>query len=151
MITITANGYQGLKAEVAEILPTGAYVIVNRKGIDLAPRKMFFNNDAIKELAGSMVTAELPITKAPEMPEADTETPGEMTWGTWKTHGKATEGFYYGCRLNEPWTAGVRVTVRADRSRGVVIETKDGEPLPKSLRNETWFGVAGRFYFAPIA
>lgn len=48
-VTITAKGYEGLKTEVAEVTETGAYVIVNRPAIDLAPRKIYFNDDAIKD------------------------------------------------------------------------------------------------------
>lgn len=47
-VTLTAQGYQGLKAEVLEILEDGAYVSVERKGIDLVPRRFYFSWDAIK-------------------------------------------------------------------------------------------------------
>lgn len=47
-VTITARGYEGLKGEIAQATDTGARVIVNRKGIDLAPRVISFTWDAIK-------------------------------------------------------------------------------------------------------
>lgn len=74
-ITITAKGYQGIKAEVAEILADGARVIVNRKGIDLAPRIFYFTWDAIK---GGKLEMEAP--KPVEVPVTVTLTrKGEYT------------------------------------------------------------------------
>lgn len=48
-VTLKANGYKGMQAEVASTYPNGAKVTLNRKGIDLAPRTIFFNWDAIKD------------------------------------------------------------------------------------------------------
>jgi hypothetical protein len=62
-ITLSANGYQGLKAEVAEILENGARVILNRKGIDLAPRTFYFTWDAIKGGKIEMPEAPKPATQ----------------------------------------------------------------------------------------
>lgn len=64
MVTITANGYQGIKGDVAKSNEYGAWVTVNRKGIDLAPRTIFFNWDAIKggKPAEAAKPAEIPLT-----------------------------------------------------------------------------------------
>jgi hypothetical protein len=40
-VTITAQGYQGIRGTLIETLPDGSvYVEFQRKGIDLAPRRM---------------------------------------------------------------------------------------------------------------
>ena len=138
-VTLTANGYQGQKAEVVEIREAGALVSIFRKGVDLAARVIYFTWDAIKGGTRTM--------------EAETvEAPGDRTWGTWKTHGHATEGFYYGSTRNKPWPVGVRVVVRDNTAgSGSVIASKDGANFPGWEQGSISHGVAGRFYFAPVA
>lgn len=46
-VKINAKGYQGLEVEVAEWTQEGAWVILNRAGIDLAPRRMFLVASAL--------------------------------------------------------------------------------------------------------
>jgi hypothetical protein len=60
-VTLTANGYQGIKGDTTETTEHGARVTINRKGIDLAPRTIFFTWDAIK---GGKIETPKPVVPA---------------------------------------------------------------------------------------
>lgn len=49
-VTIKARGYEGIKGEVASSSDHGAWVVIFRKGIDLAERVIYFTWSALKEI-----------------------------------------------------------------------------------------------------
>lgn len=65
-VTITAKGYAGIKGEVTEVCETGAYIAIERAGIDLAPRNIFFVFEALKGIDASAYTpGEKPLHEYP--------------------------------------------------------------------------------------
>lgn len=61
-VTITAKGYAGIKGEVTEVRETGAVVAIERAGIDLAPRNVFFVFEALKGVSAADYVAPEPET-----------------------------------------------------------------------------------------